>query len=95
MREAFLRSMVLGRLLSVALLVAVIFGRDARAQEGAPPNERSPDIQQRIERLSEFQPRSAEDLALPEAPDQRGLAEETAKAYQQTLRAYYAYRETG
>jgi hypothetical protein len=87
--------MLLGRLLSVALLVAVSFGCGARAQEGAAPNEKSPDVQQRIERLSEFQPRSAGDLALPEAPDQRGLVEETSKAYQETLRAYYAYRQTG
>lgn len=81
--------------LLLAAFVAIGIADGALAQDSPDPDPALPDIEERIRRLGEFQLPSAEDLALPEAPLPGALTEETAKAYQETLRAYYTYRQRG
>jgi hypothetical protein len=59
-----------------------------------------PPLEERIERLTRAagdagDGAAGEDLALPDPPAGANLSAETDAAYQQALRAYYAYRETG
>jgi hypothetical protein len=69
------------------------------AQEsGTKTAESAPDLptrEERIKRLGSYSTKSVQDLALPEAPDSRGLAKETQDRFQETLRAYYDYRRSG
>lgn len=81
--------------LLLAALIAIGISGGALAQDSPDPDSALPDIEERIRRLGQFQSPSAEDLALPAAPLPGGLTEETAKIYQQTMRAYYDYRQRG
>jgi hypothetical protein len=93
----------LGFLVGVGLpkpLVLSAAAQEAQPQELAepqngPPAADLPTLEERKRRLGSLQPGADQDLALPEAPDPHGITEETAQRYQDTLRAYYAYRQRG
>ena len=83
------------RLGAAALALGLIVGLGAAlAQEGA---ETPSDVDERRQRLGQFDPDAAReqaDLAFPDAPDPAASAA-TSEAYQATLQAYYAYRKAG
>lgn len=87
-------------LLAVALLLVSLpspcRGAEHDTAEGETGSAATlPSLEERIRRLRGIEAAADEDLALPRAPDPRGLSEDTARQYQQTLQAYYAYRRSG
>jgi hypothetical protein len=83
-----------------APLVAVAVAQETQPREqtgpqNAQPAAALPSLEERKRRLGSFQSGTDQDLALPEAPDLSGITEETAQRYQETLRAYYVYRQQG
>lgn len=84
----------MGRWLFTALLAIGIAG-PAWGQDAGGAGTVLPDLQQRIDRLRDFEAPAAEDLAVPDLPPDGAMTEETTAAYQQTLRAYYDYRQRG
>jgi hypothetical protein len=81
----------------LAALIAIGAAESALSQESETDDSGLPSIEERIERLSQVGGDGAtgEDLALPDPPMGSHLSPETDQAYQQALRAYYSYRETG
>jgi hypothetical protein len=71
---------------------AQVESKDAKAAQADKASPQLPTLEERRRRLGAI---GGEDLALPEAPDPMGLSEQTAQAFQDTLRAYYAYRLQG
>jgi hypothetical protein len=97
------------RLFAAALIVlSVVIGMTLQdrlaskttAEESGTPKSTEgssglPTLEERIKRLGSYRVEGEKDLALPESPDPRGLAEETAQRFQEALRAYYNYRRSG
>jgi hypothetical protein len=90
--------------LMVLGIVAAIFQGGApgvanaqqEARQAAPQASSAlPSAEERKRRLASFRGDGGQDLALPEPPGAGELDQETAEQYQQTLRAYYNYRQTG
>lgn len=88
-----------GLLLLGMMTVAVPNASLAQGDEDAvaePPGESEfPDLDERRRRLAAFQAPPAEDPALPEPPTPGYFNEETEARYQETMQAYYRYRQRG
>jgi hypothetical protein len=85
------------RLGAAALALGVIAGLGAALAQEA--GEAGPELDERRQRLDQFDPDAAgdagADLAFPEALDPAAASAATSEAYQATLQAYYAYRKVG
>ncbi len=79
----------------ITALLAIGISGPGWGQDAGDAGTVLPDLQERIDRLRDFEAPTAEDLAVPDLPPDGGMTEETTAAYQQTLRAYYDYRQRG
>jgi hypothetical protein len=83
------------RLGAAALVLCLIAGPAALAQEAG---DGAAEVDERRQRLEQFDPRAADqgaDLAFPDAPGKAAASPATREAYQETMQAYYAYRKAG
>lgn len=82
------------RLLLIALVTGAFAG-PALAQEAEDDGADMPSVSDRQDRLRNMQSPPTADIAVPEGPTGFGVSDETAAAYEATLRAYYDYRQRG